>query len=222
MLAAGFVGALCWWRARTPGVRVLLALLAVHLLALSVASGGVTSRQTQILTVPAALLTAAAIGAMAERISRRWGVVPAGIVAAAPVAILLSGAYRDHRVAARLCAQSGRTSRAVVAHVRERAGPGKGVGTVTLVNMPATLYEKGIPVFVFHNGLPDLVRLASRSTAVADLRRILVDSAPADIAQGSLPIERDELAARTASPKHLVLLFEEKPFGVRVLDATSP
>lgn len=222
MLAAGIVGALCWWRARTPGVRVLLALLAIHLLALTVASGGITSRQTQILAVPAALLTVSVIGAMAERISRRWGIVPAGLVASAPLALLLTGAYRDHRVAARLCAQSGNASRAVVAHIRERTGPGKEVGTVTLVNMPANLYEKGIPVFAFHNGLPDLVRLASRSTAVADLRRFPFDGAPADVTQGSLPIERDELKARTVSPQHLVLLFEAKPFGIRVLDATSP
>jgi hypothetical protein len=125
-------------------------------------------------------------------------------------------------VAARLCAKAGSASRQVVAHIRERTGPRQPVRVVTLVNMPANMYERGIPVFAFHNGLPDLVQLASRSAAVADLRQIALPGAPSDVTQGSLPIERGELMARAASPEHLVLVYEEAPFRVRVLDANGP
>jgi hypothetical protein len=222
MLAAALASALWAWRARSPGVRFLLAFLAIHLVALTVGAGGVASRQSQLLAVPAALLAASALGALAARASRRWGRAAAALVVAAPLALLLPGAYHDHRVAARLALVSGDLARQVVAHVRARTGPGKKVATVTLVNMPPILYEQGISIFAFHNGVQHLVELASRSAAVADLRQFPLPNAPAVVTPGSEPIAPQELNARTTSPLHLVLLFEEKPMRVRVLDATSP
>lgn len=220
ILAAAIAGAWCWWRGRW-GVRFLIGFLAIHLVALTIGAGGVTSRQSQLLAAAAALLTACALGGLAERVRLRWGMVPAAMGVAAVLAALLPGVYHDHRVAARLSARSARAAREVASYVRARTGPGKAVATVTLVNMPPTLYEEGLSVFLFHNSLTDLVRLASRFTASGEMRHAPVSGAPAAVAHSSVPITLEELRKRAASPEHLVLLCQQQPGSARVIDATS-
>ena len=218
-LAAATVGAgLCLSLAR-DGVRLLVAFLAIHLAALTLASG-LSSRQCVVPSIPAALLSAWALRAGAERVAARVGTGAAAALAravpAAVVALLIAGAQADHRTALDLHLRVAQASRALVAHLKA-VPPGLGPFRLTLINMPAYLSERGISAFAFQNGLGEMAHLTNSAVTKVDLWRIPILGAPENIVAEIPWLTRSGLSAQLAEPHRVVLLYEDQPAGVRRL-----
>jgi hypothetical protein len=219
-LAAFTVAAvLCLWRARTNGVRFLVVFLAIHLAALSVASG-LSPRQTAVASVPAALLTACALRAAAERLAAKTGAWAATLARALPavvVALLIAGAQPDHRTALKLHLRVADAWGALAARLRA-VPPERGPFRLTVINMPAYLSEKGISAFAFQNGLGEMAHLTNRAvTTVNDLWRIPIRGAPEHIVAEVPWLTQEGLREQLMEPDRVVLFYEDDPVDVQEL-----
>ena len=59
--------------------------------------------------------------------------------------------------------------------------------------------------------------MASPQVATLQLRRLDIESAPPDFANGSMSVSVADLRAQILDPSRVVVLFEKEPFGLRVL-----
>jgi hypothetical protein len=121
--------------------------------------------------------------------------------------LLLAGARSDLRRALDAGRQAtdltGRGAAAIRAALAERPGP----LTLTLVDLPSMAYSGPIGAYAFTNATDSLVRLASgRDDVTVDLRR--TPERRANVANGSRPLAKGELAALAADPGRIVLVFD--------------
>ena len=220
LAAAAIATVMCLWRARTSGVRVLIAFLGIHVVILAIA-GGMSSRESHVPAVPAALLTVWAFRGVAERLvtmaATSPGVMVCRQIPAVAVLLLMVSAQADHLTAAAVHTRAGSLSRDLVERIKMLVPPGRGPVNLTLVNMPGYLIARGIGAVTFSNGLTELSHMASPEVATLQLSRLAIESAPPDFANGSLPVSLGELRAQLREPSRVVLLFEKEPFGLRVL-----
>ncbi|MQA30634.1 MAG: hypothetical protein GEU82_12495 [Luteitalea sp.] len=221
LVVAGAAAAICLWRARTPGLRVLIAFLAIHLVAVAIASA-MSSRESHVPAVPAALLTAWALHIAAGRLAARVSTAQSRLVCrqlpAVGILLLIAWAQRDHATSAEVHIRAANLSRTLVELVKVQSPPGFGPLDLTLINMPAYTIERGIGAITFANGLEALARIAAPGLASIQLVRIPIPSAPADFANRTVPIELEALRAQVLDPSRVVVLFE-KP---TTLTALSP
>lgn len=220
-LGAAAVGVVtCFWRTRLSGVRVLLAFLVTHLIALSIA-GGMASRESALPAVPAALLTAWALRQVAEWLASMVRTAPGATVCrqlpALTVLLLIVSAEADHLTAATLHATAAHLSRDLPQQVKAHAPRGKRSIHLTLINMPASVISRGMAAWVFQNGLPEQVRLTSPEVETLQLYRVSVEGAPPDFANGSVAVSLDDLRTQLRDASQVVLLFEIEPYGWRAL-----
>jgi hypothetical protein len=213
-LIAAAVAAVLLWRVGTSGIRLLIGFLAIHLAALTVASG-VTSRQCTIPAVPAALLTAWALQAMASRAA-------AAVYRDAPAAVVLLlvlGAQPDHQAAARVWIRAGDAVRALVERIRAVAPAGGEQVDLMLVNMPSKTVDRGMHAWVFDNGLEELAWAASPAVGTVEVRRMPGWGPPDDVSPRIRALNPDTLRLHLADPYRVLLVFEREPFGVRTVSA---
>jgi hypothetical protein len=213
------VAGVCFWRTRTPGVRVLISFMAIHVTIAAIA-GGMSSRQSHLPAVSAGLLTAWAFRSVAERLAMLTTVPSMAPICrqlpAVGILILITWGGADHRTAAEVHLRAANLSRALVEHIRVLAPEGKPVH-LTLVNMPAGTYGGGLHAATFANGLHELTRLTSSSVATLDLLRVAIPSAPPDFANGSVLVTpAAALKPRLLEPARVALIFESTS-GIRVL-----
>jgi len=222
MIAASAAAALLFWRVRTSGVRLLIAFFAIHLAALTLASG-VTPRQCAILAVPAALLTAWAVRAVADRLAARAPTTAGAAVyhetPAALLLLLVLGAQPDHWTAARLSIRAGDAVRALVERIRAVAPPGGEQVDLMLVNMPGIMVDRGMHAHAFSNGLAELAWATSSAVGTVELRQMPGWGPPDDVPRAIRRLSPDALRMHLADPYRVVLLFESEPFGVRTVSA---
>jgi hypothetical protein len=218
LAVAVVVAGVCLWRARA-GVRLLVALLAVHLAALTVAAG-ISSRQCVVPSVAAALLTVWGLRAGAKRLvngppSRAWSAISHGIPAAG-VAFLILAAQADHRTAARVHLRVADLSRALVAQLQSIARSGERV-ELTLINFPGAVGEDGINAFAFANGLDELSHIMGPAVHNLELAWIPIRNAPPPLGDYVAHPSRVALRAELSDPHRVVLLYEDQPSAVRAL-----
>jgi hypothetical protein len=203
--------AICVWRARTIGLRVLVAFLAIHIVIASIA-GGMSSRQSHVPAVPAALLTAWAFHVAARRLAALMATPLAAVICAQLPAVgmmlLIVQAQPDHLTSAEVHIRAGNLSRALVQQIATLAPPGGGAVALTLVNMPAYTIERNIGAATFANGLDELARIASPKVASLEMVSIPIVSAPASFANGTVAIEPATLRSKLGERSRVVLLFE--------------
>jgi hypothetical protein len=204
----------CFQRGRTPGLRVLAAFLVLHVFGVGL-GGGLTSRQMIVVQVPVSLFSAWVLAALASRLaaafeSRRASAAARktpGIVAL----LLILAAHADHRVAARIAIRAGNAARDLSRSVAVLA-PAQGPPvTVTLINLPAAIVEKGMASMLFSNGPVEISRLASPAVGRVELRS-LTTSNIADYVLERPQIGADELRAQVEDPDFVVLAFFGRPF----------
>ena len=139
LAAAAFATVMCLWRARAPGVRVLIAFLGTHVVILAIA-GGMSSRESHVPAVPAALLTAWALRSVAERLATMAATAPSAMVCrqipAVAILLLIVSAQADHLTAAAVHVRAGSLSRELIEQIRVLAPRGGRSVNLTLVNMP--------------------------------------------------------------------------------------
>jgi hypothetical protein len=219
LVVAAVAAVLCLWRARTPGLRVLVSFLVIHL-GIGAIAGPISSRQSLVPAVPAALLTAWGLRVVAERLSKlprpgTGGEVFRQIPAVAALLFIVA-ARTDHYTAAEVHARAGNLSRALVAQVKTLVPPGGRPVNLTLVNMPGYRVIRNIGAATFANGLYELVQLNSSDIATLQLCKISIPSAPLDFANESMQVSLADLRDQLLDPSRVVLLFEE-PSELRVL-----
>ena len=219
-LAVATVAAgICLWRARTPGLRVLIGFLAIHVVIAAIA-GGMSSRQSHLPAVPASLLTAWALHVAARRlatvVATTRGALVCSQIPAVGILLLIVAAQPDHVTSAEVHTRAGNLSRALFEQIKFHASAGRGPVHFTLVNMPAYTIERNIGAATFANGLNELAVLASPEVASLQLVRLSIPSAPADFANGSVPVELNSLRPLVRDPSRVVLLFE-MPSALSVL-----
>lgn len=219
IIAAAAAGAVCLWRARTPGLRLLVLFLAIHLVIAAI-GGGTSSRQSHLPAVPAALLTAWALHVAAKRLAKAiatpYGAMVASQLPAAGILVLIVYSQRDHATSAEVHLRAANLTRALFAQMTAAAPPGGGPVNLTLVNMPAYTIERNIGAATFANGLTEMAHMASPAVASVQMARIDIPSAPADFANGSLPTELNALRPLLLEAGRVVLLFE-RPSDLSVL-----
>jgi hypothetical protein len=219
LLAAG-IAAWCLWRGRSPGLRVLVAFLGIHLVIAALATP-VTSRGSLVPAAPAALLTAWALRAGADRLAAWMKSAPGAALCrelpAASMLILIVGAQADHASAARVHTRVTDGARALVERIKAVAPPERGPVDLTLINMPDYQFEGGISAFAFLNGVPELARFASPAVRTVDLRQMPGVGEPEYVLQAIPVLTPAELRAQVAEPQRVVLLFEKGPFAARML-----
>jgi hypothetical protein len=220
LVLASAIAGWCLWRARAPGLRLLVGFLGIHLLT-SALAGGITPRGSLIPAVPAALLTAWALRAGADRLAARVTTVPGLALCrglpAASILLLLVGAQADHSSAARVHTRVADGARALVERIKAVAPPDRGPVDLTLINMPDYQFEGGIAAFAFLNGLAELAHLASPAVRTVDLRQMPSVGAPEYIFKAIPVLTPAQLRAQVADPYRVVLLFEKGPFAARML-----
>jgi hypothetical protein len=220
LVLASAIAAWCLWRARTPGLRVLVAFLGMHLLILALASP-ITPRGSLVPAVPAALLTAWALRAGADRLAARVTTAPGLALCrdlpAASILLLVVGAQADHASAARVHTRVTEGARALVERIKAVAPPDRGPVDLTLINMPDLQFEGGIAAFAFLNGLPELAHFASPAVGTVDIRQMPSVGEPEYVLQPIPVLTPAELRAHVADPHRVVLLFEKGPFAARML-----
>lgn len=214
------------WRTGGVGVRLVVAFLAIHLAALAVASG-LSPRQSVVPSVPAALLTAWALCAVAGRLAARFAAQArptlARTLAALPLVAgvsLMSAGMADHGTARRLHLRVAKASRALAARLRE-IPPEQGRFPLTLINMPASLVERGIGAFAFQNGLGEMAHITNPAVLHVDLWRIPIRGAPEHIVAEVPWLARTALREQLADPHRVVLLYEDEPADVRRITASD-
>jgi hypothetical protein len=222
LVAASLAGAVLFWRARTSGPRVLIGWLAIHLAALTLA-GSLTPRQLAIPAVPAALLTAWALHALAGRVARgapkALGAAIYRGVPAAVVLLLVYAAGMDHRTALRLNVRAGDAARALVQRIKAVAPPGREQVDLMLVNMPGLMTERDMYAWAFSNGLQELAWAASPAVGTVELRQMPGWGPPDVVPERFRRLTPDALRAHLADRYLVLLLFEAEPFGVRRMTA---
>jgi hypothetical protein len=220
LVLASAIAGWCLWRAHIPGLRLLVAFLGIHLL-ISAIAGGITPRGSLIPAVPAALLTAWALRAGADRLAA--GVTTAPELAlwrelpAASMILLLVGAQADHSSAASVHTRVADGARVLVERIKAVASPDRGPVDLTLINMPDLQFEGGIAAFAFLNGVAELAHLASPAVRTVDLRQMPSVGAPEYVLQAIPVLTPAELRAQVEDPHRAVLLFERGPFAARML-----
>jgi hypothetical protein len=205
--------------ARTPGFRVLAAFYVLHVFGVGVAAG-LPSRQTSLAQVPVALLVAWGLAALASRLEHLLA-SPDGalVVRQLPIVaalLLVIGAVRDHRLAARLTHQAADTTRALSREVAAAVPPDGAPRAVVLVNAPLLLWERGIGTPVLRDGAGQIPRLASPAVTSVELRHVALPRTLPHLTDG-LPMSPSELRARVVDPGAVVLVFEPPPRLVRRL-----
>jgi hypothetical protein len=226
---AALAGAFCFWQTRTPGIRVLIAALTIHIVIAAIA-GGMSSRQSHLPALFAGLLTAWAFYAVAGWLARTGAAAPVVAISrqlpAVGVALLIVAAASDHRISADLHVRAGNLSRALIEQIRILAPSDRGRVNLTLVNMPGYSIDRGFGAATFANGLHELTRLTSPAVDTLQLCRISIAGAPPDFAAGSVLVSPDELRSRLLEPSRVTLLFQA-PSEFRILtperlDAVAP
>ena len=220
-LAAGLLlallagAALLVWRGSNP-IRVATLWLVVHLLMLATVTTP-ESRHNLIAAVPAAMLASAALWALGRGLARRrwlpraWPHAPVSVPLVA-LLLLLPGASRDFERAARLYGEGTAATRELRRLVEERLREGPAVASVSLVNLPAKVYDDGgLGAYWFINGAHFLVELATRGEVRHDrvsffhLREPEPDGA---FANGSRQIRWRHLVRQIRDPTVLVLMYD--------------
>lgn len=226
-LTAG--GALLAARTRTPGVRLLAAWFALHMLTLSLATP-IVSRHFYLGALPSSLLLAWALWWIAERLAHFWNGTALGltepqtatVLVFLSFSLLLAGAKSDLDTAAALGKEATWASRQVVEKVQKRLERSAVTPRVALVNMPATLARDGISVYSFINGLHPLLRLSTAGRvphpALLYTYALLQDG---KFANASVPVKLSDLAGRVRDPDSLVLMFDRKTHTPLTLDRLS-
>ena len=235
---AGLTGgaALLAVRTRTPGVRVLIAWFALHMLTLALVTP-IVSRHFYLGALPSSLLLAWALWWLADRLAAAWyarggrvGTMALGLTEpqAATVVVflifslLLAGAKTDLDTAAALGKEATSASRQVVEKVQERLAQNAVTPRVALVNMPATLARDGVSIFSFVNGLHPLLRLSTAGRVPHPaLLYIYAQFRDGKFANASGPMTLSDLAGRVRDPDSLVLLFDSRTRTVVTLDRLS-
>jgi hypothetical protein len=218
--AVAAAAALCLRRARTNGVRLLIVFLGIHLAALTL-GGAPTPRPFALPAVPAALLTAWAVRAVAERLAGKAPTAgSAALCRAMPAVVVLSlvvAAQSDHQTAARLHIQAGDGARALVERIRAVAPAGQEPVDLMLVNMPAMMMDRGMAAFAFQNGLPQLARMTSPAVGTVELRQMPGWGPPDYVFPTIRSLSPGALRSQLADPYRVLLVFEREPFGVRTV-----
>jgi len=220
LVAASVAGALLFWRARTSGVRLLIGFLAIHLGALTLASG-VTPRQCTVPAVPAALLTAWALRLAADRLAGMASTAAQvhGEAPAIVVLLLVVGAQPDHQTAARLNIRAGDAVRALVERIRAVAPPGGEQVDLMLVNFPGIMVDRGMHAYAFANGPKELAWAASTAVGTVELRQMPGWGPPDDVPRAVRSLSPDALRLHLADPYRVLLVLDREPFDVRRVTA---
>ncbi len=209
---------LCFLRPSPLGLRVLVAFLWIHLVIAAIGSP-FAPRQSQVPAVPAALITAWVLGAIAERLSRRTTSAAGSSVCrqlpAVGVLVLMVAARPDHQTAAELYLHASNSARALFNHVK---AAGTQPVNITLVNMPSHTVARGIGAPTFSNGLEQLVRFTSVKFVRFEWCWISDRRSAAEFATSSIRITRDDLLGRLRDPSEVVL-FYDRSLGVQPLTA---
>jgi hypothetical protein len=220
LVAASGAAALLFWRARTSGLRLLIGFLGIQLAALTLA-GGLTPRQCVIPAVPAALLTAGALRAAADRLARSAPTAArAAVSRAAPagvVLLLVVAAQPDHQTAARLNIRAGDAARALVERIGAVAPAGHEPVDLMLVNMPSIMLDRGIGAFAFANGVEELAYAASPAVSTVELRQMPGWGPPDYVFPFIRSLTPGALRSQLADRYRVLLVFEREPFGVRTV-----
>jgi len=219
---AAVFAALLLWRVRISGIRLLIGFLAIHLAALTVASG-LTPRQCTILAIPAAMLTVWTFRLVADRFGRMAPGSTASAVCrelpGALVLLLVLFAQPDHQTAARLSIRAGNAVRALVHQIRAVAPPGGKQVDLMLVNMPSEMIDRGMSVWVFANGLEELAHAASPAVGTVEVRQMPGWGPPDEVSPKIRSLNAETLRLQLADPYRVILVFEREPFGVRTVTA---
>ena len=222
LAAASVAGALLFWRTRASGVRLLIAFLAIHLAALTLAAG-VRVRQCTIPAVPAALLTAWAFRAAADRMaSKASTAVGAAVCREAPavaVLLLVLGAQPDHQTAARLNLRASEAVVALVERIRAVAPPGGEQVDLMLVNFPGVMVDRGMHANAFASGQEELAWAASTAVGTVERRQMPGWGPPDDVPRAVRSLGSDALRRHLADPYLVLLVLDREPFGVRRVTA---
>ena len=228
-LLAGAAAAV--WRGSDP-VRLATLWLLVHFLMLATVTTP-ESRHNLIAALPAAMLASAALWALGRGLARRrwlplaaWPHAPAWVPLAALV-LLLPGASRDLARAARLYGEGTAATRELRRLVEERLREGPTVASVSLVNLPAKVYDDGgLGAYWFINGAHFLVELASRGelshrqVGFLHLREPQPDGA---FANGSRQVRWRQLVRQIRDPTVLVVMYDpERRTVVRLRPGGTP
>ena len=220
MAAAMVAAAWCLWGARTNGVRLLIGFLGIHLAALTIATAP-TSRQLAVPAVPAALLTAWAFRAVAERLAGKAPTAAAATVyramPAALVLLLVVAAQPDHRTATELFSRAAAASHALVERIRVVAPAGGEPVDLMLINMPSFMVDRGMVAFAFANGLPELASLASDAVGTVELRQMPGIGSPDSVSPLIPTLSPGALRSQLADPYRVLLVYESQPPGVRTV-----
>ncbi|HEY2737316.1 MAG TPA: hypothetical protein VGK45_02860, partial [Thermoanaerobaculia bacterium] len=232
---AGLAGgaALLAARTRTPGIRVLIAWFALHMLTLSLATP-IVSRHYYLGALPSSLLLAWALWWLADRLAAGWharsGRTALGLTEPQTAtllvflifSLLLAGAKSDLDTAAALGKEATGASRQVVQKVQARLAESAVTPRVALVNMPATLARDGVSIYSFVNGLHPLLRLSTAGrVAKPPLLYTYAEFHDGKFANASRPVTLSDLAGRVRDPNSLVLMFDGRTRSLVALDRLS-
>jgi hypothetical protein len=221
-LAAGLLlallagAAVLVWRGSGP-VRFATLWLGVHFLMLAAVTTP-ESRHNLIAALPAAMLASAALWTLGRALARRrrlplaaWPHAPAWVPLVA-LLLLVPGSSRDFARAARLYGEGTAATRELRRLVEERLGEGPALVSVSLVNLPAKVYDDGgLGAYWFINGAHFLVELATHGEVRHQQVSFFHTREPepgGEFANGSLRIRWRQLARRIRDPSVLVLAYD--------------
>ena len=220
-LAAASVAGLSALRMRTPGPRLLVVALALHITVLAIA-GGMSSRQSHLPAAFAGLLSAWALVAVAQRLKRSvtstaaaWSCSQLPVVG---IMVLVAAANADHRHAAEVHVDAATLTRTLVNKISDVASTNREVINLTLINMPAYTVGHGFGAATFANGIGELVRLTSQRVADLRLYQTSLPHAPIHFANGSTLVAVESLKTELTEPSRVAILFEA-PSRLRVVTA---
>lgn len=224
----GWVGAgvgalvLILWKSRSDAPRLLAAWLAIHL-AFIAAAVGMAPRHGYLPAVPAALLTAWTLGALARSLGRRLGSGDspqwAAHLATVPVVLLVLLAHRDLQIARLAWGQASEANAKTVELLRYLAPLRRRPITVCYVNMPGVLPQGGIGAFAFLNGLGELTRMKTPGAGRIELAHTHGSAAPGRFASESAPVSLVEVERWAASGDRIVVYFDPV---TRQVEALTP
>lgn len=229
-LVAGWLLAMAavasWLVSRGPTVvRLVTAWFAIHLGLLSVATAP-QSRHLLLAALPAALLTSWVLWTGAERVfgqGRRRPLSPA-LVSLTALLLLMPGAKRDLDAATRLYASATAASRQIRELIDLRCREQPPLTAVTLVNLPASVFEGGVAAYFFQNGAQFMVELGSQGRISHRDVRLVTTHGPgvtSAFANGTRPISLPDLEAQVGDPTTLVLAFDRRSRAVARLSPTD-